>query len=83
MIEEGLNISGGQIQRIGIARALFKKPKLLVLDEFSSALDNSNRNKLMGILKQINSNQGLTIIIISHDMHLKTICNNIIDFEKF
>ena len=49
--ENGINLSGGQIQRIAIARALYRKPKILILDEFTNNLDQINEDIVLGILK--------------------------------
>ena len=62
--ERGLKLSGGQCQRIGIARAIYKNPKILILDEATSALDNITEKKVM---KSINKScEDITIIMISH-----------------
>ena len=79
LIEDGSNLSGGQIQRIGLARALFKKPKILILDEFTSALDNKNRDRISSILLDINKENNLTMLIISHDIFFKSICSKIVN----
>lgn len=79
--EEGLNISGGQKQRIGLARALFKKPKILVLDEFTSSLDDENKNLIIKSLNKIKLEWKIGIILISHDKSLKSICDKIIELE--
>ena len=81
LIEDGLNLSGGQIQRIGLARALFKRPQILVLDEFTSSLDTENRNKLFSIIKKINKEEEITILIISHDIFFKKMCDKIIQLK--
>lgn len=60
--EMGLNFSGGQRQRLLLARALINQPKILLLDEATSSLDSINENKIMSYLKQ----QKCTIIMISH-----------------
>ena len=73
LIEDGHNLSGGQIQRIGLARALFNNPDILVLDEFTSALDQDNKDKIVESLIQINKSMGTTIVLISHDHSLKSI----------
>jgi ABC-type multidrug transport system fused ATPase/permease subunit len=62
--ERGVRLSGGQRQRIGIARALYKKPKLLILDEATSALDNHTEQVVMEAVR--NLRHDITIIIIAH-----------------
>ena len=79
LIEDGHNLSGGQIQRIGLARALFNNPDILVLDEFTSALDQENKDKIVESLMQINKSMGTTIVLISHDQSLKSITNKIVE----
>lgn len=65
----GVNLSGGQAQRIAIARALIRKPKILLLDEPSSALDSESESAIMTTLDGLKSN--MTIILVGH--HLKAI----------
>ena len=62
--ENGVKISGGQIQRIGIARAFYKQPQILILDEPTNSLDQENENKIIDTLKKFKGN--VTIIIVSH-----------------
>lgn len=71
--QNGLNISGGEIQRIGIARALINNPEVIILDESTSALDTFTENK---ILKEINSLKK-TIIFVSHRLNTLKFCNKI------
>jgi len=73
--ENGAKLSGGQIQRLGIARALFKKPQILILDEATSGLDKETEEKLLSNL--INFRPKLTIIIISHNKSILKICNKV------
>ena len=73
--ENGAKLSGGQIQRLGIARALFKKPQILILDEATSGLDKETEEKLLNNL--INFRPKLTIIIISHNKSILKICNTV------
>ena len=76
--EEGLNISGGEVQRIGIARALVNDPEIIFLDEATSALDTFTENK---ILKEINSLKK-TVIFVSHRINALRYCHKIYRIEK-
>ena len=63
--EKGEKISGGQIQRIGIARALYNDPKILILDEITSHLDDKTEQKIIDELKKIKKNK--VIIFVTHN----------------
>ena len=76
--EEGLNISGGEVQRIGIARALVNNPEIIILDEATNALDTFTENK---ILKEINSLKK-TVIFASHRINALRYCDKIYRIEK-
>ena len=65
--EEGINLSGGQKQIIALMRVLYKKPQLLLLDEFTSAMDRKTEKFVLNLLKKLKSE--LTIIFISHRLH--------------
>ncbi|WP_102349148.1 methionine ABC transporter ATP-binding protein [Bacillus sp. Marseille-P3661] len=69
-------LSGGQKQRVSIARALANNPKVLLCDEATSALDPSTTKSILSLLKKINKELGLTIVIITHEMEVvKEICH--------
>lgn len=71
-------LSGGQKQRVAIARALATKPKVLLCDEATSALDPATTHSILGLLKQINKELGLTIVVITHEMSvIEEICQRI------
>lgn len=63
-------LSGGQKQRIGIARALATEPKLLLSDEATSALDPETTQSILELLKRINADLGLTVLLITHEMEV-------------
>ncbi|WP_158838329.1 peptidase domain-containing ABC transporter [Polaribacter sp. L3A8] len=65
--EEGINLSGGQKQIIALMRVLYKKPQLLLLDEFTSAMDRKTEKFVLNLLKKLKSE--ITIIFISHRLH--------------
>lgn len=64
-------LSGGEKQRLALARALIKKPKILLADEPTASLDTGNKIKVMNILKDFN-NEGGTVVMITHDLDLIT-----------
>lgn len=76
-------LSGGQRQRVAIARALACDPKILLCDEATSALDPQTTASILALLKKINAETGITIIIITHQMSVvREICNNVAIIEK-
>lgn len=71
-------LSGGQKQRVGIARALANNPKVLLCDEATSALDPQTTDAILDLLVDINRKLGLTIILITHEMHvIRKICHRV------
>ncbi len=78
--EQGIKISGGQQQRIGIARALYSKPQVLILDEASSALDNFTENVVSKNISSLKNK--MTIIVIAHRLETLKDFDNIFLLEK-
>ena len=71
-------LSGGQKQRVAIARALAMNPKVLLCDEATSALDPNTTRQILDLLKRINQELGVTIVVITHEMKvIETICNRV------
>ena len=76
-------LSGGQKQRVAIARALAVNPKILLCDEATSALDPQTTASILALLKQINEQFGITIVIITHQMSvIREICNRVAIIER-
>ncbi len=77
--ERGVRLSGGQCQRIGIARALYKQASVLVLDEATSALDNATEQSVMDAIGELN--RDLTILLIAHRLSTVQHCDLIVELE--
>ena len=75
-------LSGGQKQRVGIARALATAPKIMLCDEATSALDPKTTESILALLKRINRELGVTILLITHQMQvIQRICNKVAVME--
>lgn len=71
-------LSGGQKQRVGIARALANNPSVLLCDEATSALDPKTTQSILTLLKKINRELGVTMVVITHEMEvIKQVCNKV------
>nr|WP_235712409.1 ATP-binding cassette domain-containing protein [Levilactobacillus brevis] len=71
-------LSGGQKQRVAIARALANDPEILISDEATSALDPKTTSSILELLKRLNQELGLTVVLITHEMEaVKEICNKV------
>lgn len=76
-------LSGGQKQRVAIARALASKPDILLSDEATSALDPKTTNQILSMLKRINKEMNITIVVITHEMEVvKSICDKTVVLEN-
>jgi len=75
-------LSGGQKQRVGIARALVHHPEILLCDEATSALDPESTSVVLALLKKINRELGITIVLITHEMQvIREICDQVVVIE--
>lgn len=79
ILSHGRTLSGGQVQRIGIARALYRRPTFLILDEATSALDVNTEQKVMSNIYNYNPN--LTILIIAHRLETLNGCGQVLQLE--
>ena len=78
--ERGIRLSGGQRQRIGIARALYKRSKVLILDEATSALDTETEQAFMDAISQMS--KGVTIVMIAHRLSTIQHCDRVIRLSE-
>ncbi len=74
-------LSGGQKQRVAIARALISKPQIILADEPTGALDSKTSIEVMDILKELHKNEGLTIIVVTHESGVANQTNKIIHIK--
>jgi len=75
-------LSGGQQQRVAIARAIVTDPTILVCDEPTGDLDKQSASDVLGMLKQLNTEMGKTIIMVTHDAHAAAAAKHIVHLEK-
>ena len=78
--EKGSKISGGQIQRVAIARELYRNPSVLILDEATTGLDYENEKQILDSINKLRSK--MTIIIISHNKSTLSVCDKLLDLKK-
>lgn len=74
-------LSGGQKQRVSMARALITKPTVLLADEPTGALDSKTTTEVMELLKQINEQEGLTMLIVTHEPGVAECCERTIHIK--
>ena len=75
-------LSGGQKQRVGIARALATSPRILLADEATSALDPDTTQEVLALLKRVNAELGVTILVITHEMDvIRTLADRVVVME--
>lgn len=71
-------MSGGQRQRVAIARALITCPQIILADEPTGALDSKTSVEVMGLLKELNEQQGMTIVVVTHESGVANVTNRIV-----
>jgi putative ABC transport system ATP-binding protein len=74
-------LSGGQKQRVAIARALITKPQIILADEPTGALDSHTSVEVMQLLKQLNQNEGMTIVVVTHESGVANETNKIVHIK--
>lgn len=74
-------LSGGEMQRVGIARAIVKKPKLIIADEPTGSLDETTRNEILMLFKKM-MQDGHQFIVVTHDETVAQICDQVYDLAK-
>jgi ABC-type lipoprotein export system ATPase subunit len=67
---KGIHLSGGEQQRVAIARSLINDPILILADEPTGALDSDSSKEIMDLLVKVNKNRNVTSVFVSHDMHI-------------
>ena len=75
-------ISGGQAQRTSIARALIKRPEILICDEPTGALDYESAKEVLTLLEEMNQDYGATILIASHNIQISKMCDYILSLHN-
>lgn len=79
--QTAITLSGGEKQRVAIARAIVNRPKLIIADEPTGNLDNTNSDIVMKILKQLQA-EAMTIVIVTHDRSIASQCEKIYKIEQ-
>ena len=80
--ERGSSLSGGQTQRIGLARVLYQDPDILILDEFTNSLDPENENLIINKLKLLKKERNKNFFIITHKIKPLRLCDKIIVLDQ-
>lgn len=75
-------LSGGMLQRVMIAAAIVARPRLLLADEPTTALDVTIQAQILTLLKRLNQEMGMSILFISHNLHVRKLCTRVAVMEK-
>jgi len=73
-----MELSGGEQQRVAIARSLVNKPKLLLADEPTGNLDSGHSQEVLALLRRFNKDRGQTLLLVTHDAEVGAFCDRII-----
>ena len=79
--ESGARLSGGQCQRLGIARALYSNPSLIIFDEATNALDPNTEEEIIESIKEFTNNK-ITIFMIAHRLSSADLCDKVLVLNK-
>ena len=74
-------LSGGEQQRVGIARALVKNPSIMLADEPTGNLDSKSSDEIMAVFQRLNRDEGLTVLMVTHEMDIAQHTNRIVSFR--
>jgi putative ABC transport system ATP-binding protein len=74
-------LSGGQQQRVAIARAVVSEPRVLLADEPTGNLDTERSHHIMGLLRDLNAQQGQTIVMVTHESDMATYASRVLNFR--
>ena len=74
-------LSGGEKQRVAVARALMNQPSLILADEPSGSLDSANKKELHSLLRKLCNEYGLTVLLVTHDKELADVSDRVIEMK--
>ena len=81
MNHKPIELSGGEQQRVAISRALANNPRFLLMDEPTGNIDSKNANEIVGLVKKLNEEKGVTIIMVTHDQRLAQVTKRIVQMS--
>jgi putative ABC transport system ATP-binding protein len=81
MNHKPIELSGGEQQRVAISRALANNPRFLLMDEPTGNIDSKNANEIVGLVKRLNEEKGVTIIMVTHDQRLAQVTKRIVQMS--